>query len=139
MCTYYIHRGLRCIQLWLCYLLCLIRKQVNHRAGSNTFCTSTGSGVVLQKLTVKHDTSNLPDTQYLRRSQRIECIEFVSLSSRPFYCCASDTYTFSTTLHGLHTYGNFGLRLLIYLNTFEKGFPTHPMPNSWLIPFMHAV
>ena len=39
-------------------------------------------------------------------------------------------YTFSTTLHGLHTYRNFGLWLLIYLNTFKKSFPTHPMPNT---------
>jgi hypothetical protein len=54
------------------------------------------------------------------------------LSSRPFCCCASDA-PFFTTLHGLHTYRNFGLQLLTYLSTFEKGFPTHSMPNSWLV------
>ena len=73
-----------------CSVLCLIRKQVNHGAGSNTFCTSTSSGTALQNKIVKYNTYNLSDIWYLRRSKRIECIEVISLSSRPFYCCASD-------------------------------------------------
>jgi hypothetical protein len=47
--------------------------------------------------------------------------------------------TFSATLHRLHTYRNFDLRLLTYLSTSEKSFPTHPMLDSLLIPFVHAV
>ena len=47
--------------------------------------------------------------------------------------------TFSTTLHGSHTYRDFDLQLLTYLSTSEKAFLTHPIPNSLLIPFMHAV
>ena len=47
--------------------------------------------------------------------------------------------TFSATLHGLHTEWNFDLQLLTYLITSEKGFLTHPIPNSLLIPFMYAV
>jgi hypothetical protein len=94
---------------WLNIILCLIRKRVNHRAGSNTFCTSTRSGIVLQKLRVKDNTSNLPDTRYLRRSQRIECIKVVSLSSRPFCCCASDApfllLCTDCTLTGILIYG----------------------------------
>ena len=47
--------------------------------------------------------------------------------------------TFSTTLHGLRTHRNFYLQLLTCLITSEKGFPTHLMPNSPLIPSMYAV
>ena len=118
--------------------LCLIRKWVNHPAGSNTFCAPTGSGIVLQK--------NNGQRQYIWPAWYM--ISKNKSKNWMYGSCIFEQQTilllcfrciFYTTLHGLHTHRNFDLQLLTCLITSEKGFLTHLMPNSPLILSIYAV